>query len=1589
MISKFFDKITRASLRFRWVTVGLAALILALGVWAMTQLNLELLPRIEFPQTVVIVQWPDAESVDQFLQDVTLPLEKALGPDAIDGVVNVETTTTTGYAVAIVRSDFGVNQDKILGDINEAIDGAGLPETAVPQVLNFSLSDLPVVIASISSGDLSLPELKALVQSDLQPQLEGADRVSEVSVSGGQELPQDVVAEVTAVPEKPTPEPTPTVDPNLLPLVVVQGAKALGVDIKYVSDVTPEMLAGLQGTDEQILTVLSLIPPESLPYAPKETIALLPIEFIQTLDDAVVAQLNAIAADAGGTGQFTIAQTMEILDGADPAEVIAQATAAAMPTAVPTPEATPEAVAETPELPQFTAVPLPEAWVVGAAQMGQVITDTSDLTMELMGAIMNFAPEQLASLTPEMWRALDPEVVAAVLPTAVALPELADTFTPELLAQLQAIQQAVQGQAPEPAPLPTVWVTQAAYVGLTISTTADITPDFMGVMVANAPEMLDTLTPETLLAFAPEVLQTLPSEYLATLDPGLQQTLTNTAIAAARFAASQVAKGEATPPATGDKEAARLPDLLIQGAQMAGLAIEYAQDITPDMMRLFAGLGPQGVQALSLLTPDNLRLLQPEVIALLPPEFVDTLPADLRTELDTLAAEFGGAGATAVAEAEAATAEADPAALPPALVQGAQMAGYTIEKAGDISPDMIRLFGGLGEQGLQVLAMLTPDNLRLLQPEVIALLPPEFVDTLDADLRAELDTLAAEFGGAGALAAAEAESAAALSADAPPLSGIWVEPAPDGSASMFQTAADILNNAFVPGAANFLNFFPTAPNVENPADWMAALTPDVIAFLADNEADFVTTLSPVVLEMMSPETLTYLLDNYPDAFPADVAERLRGIASGTVTAFVPEASITRTDGNPSVLVSVYKDGDANTVEVAHAIFDLLTAYEASHPGVKTNLVFEQATFIEDSVSGVSREGALGAGFAVLVILIFLSGQVGGKYKLSWRATLVSGVSIPLSLFAAFLFMHLVPVVGNWMEGLLSSGGDGALTFLARLFPTNVTLNIMTLSGLTVAIGRVVDDSIVVLENSYRYIQRGLDPKQAVIEGTKEVAIAIFSATVTTVAVFLPLGLIGGLIGSFFLPFGLTVTYALAASFIVSITVVPALTYLLIRKEHIPEEKETTMQRWYTPVLKWALTHRFVTMLVATMIFLGSLFLLEQLPQSFIPSIGDPTINVTVNLPGGTLMTETNDLVAEMETAVSDLPYVKTVQSEIGSAGGIEAFFGGSGVSQNVANLTISVTDLEQLPDLTLQVRRAAEAIFGKENAVVSAASQTGFGGFSLIITGDSLDELRSISDDVKTALSTIDGDGNGEPDIVNVTSNVDNGGVGGNETIMRIDGRPAISFSADLETSNTLGVTAAAKETLSALPNLPAGVVISEGFESEQQVEGFRSMVKAIGYSVIIVYLIMALTFRSFVHPFTILFSLPFALVGAALALYITNSVLGISAMIGLMMLVGIVVTNGIVLMELVQQLRKRGENAYNALVRGGRTRLRPIWMTALAAILALIPLGMSKEAGAIIASELARAVMGGLLVSTLLTLIVVPVVYSLLDDLAGKLRRK
>ena len=1219
MLESIIDRITKASLKYKWVTIGLAVFAIVAGGISLTQFNQELIPGIEFPQTVVLAFNSGAE-VEDMLTEVTIPIEDAVSE--IEGVVNVESTTNSGVAFIIVRNEFGFNQDKLREQIQASIDAIDYPEgMETPELLTFSFADLPVASISVSSDQLSLAELKEIIDAQVVPGLESAKDVANVQVSGGQELPTEPPA---------TPEPTPEVIPEATPVA----------------------------------------------------------------DDAIT-------------------------DG----------------------------------------VKLPVTWTAAFAAQGITLQFAEELNAGIVGGLASFAPDMLNQLTPEMLLAMPIDALGAI-------PE-------EFFANLDA----------------------------------------------------------EILALLQDRLAELPSD--EELDPGL------------------------------------LPAPWQAAAAVLGLTMSLPEDVTPEFIQALAGFG---------------------------------------TDLFTL---------------------------------------------------------------------LTPEHLLRFSPEVLGWLPPEYIDMLeDEALLTELESLAAPVGGLSALAIAAAEAAAELSADAPALSGLWLrepEEGAPGGGSAYETAADLINNGFMPSAAEFLNVFLTNGPPHAP-EQIGDLTPDVIAWLDENEEDFLINLSPSILRILSPEVLDSLPEEFLTTLDADLSEELALIASGELTTFIPTDTITRTNGNPSLSISVFKESGSNTVEVSHAMFDEIAILEEEYPNLLFDIVFEQASFIEESISGVTREGGLGAIFAVIIILLFLSGQVGGKYRLSLRSTIVTAVSIPLSVFMAFALLRWLPNLTEIIFAPLVEATEGipilgaAIAALHRLFPLDVTLNIMTLSGMTVAIGRVVDDSIVVLENIYRHIQRGDDMRDSVLVGTRDVAIAIFASTVTTVIVFLPIGLLGGLIGEFFLPFGVAVTYALASSFIVAITIVPLFAYMFIRKEHLPEERETTMQKVYTPVLEWALNHRALSLGIATVVFIGSMVLLSDRPRAFLPDFGEPQITVSVDLPAGTKIVDTDDLVATFEHELESVDGLGVLQVSIGSGGGFEAAFFGQGIDQSAANLQMGVEVVAEADQLTAEVRELAEDVFGNENVIVSIGSFSSgaFGGFGLILSG-SPEELAAVNDDAIAALNEVEG-------LANVSSNLAD-----SDSVLRVDGESAVRFSGELETEDALGVTELAKAEIENI--IPETITVSEGFETRQQTEGFQQAIQAIMISIVAVYIVMVATFRSFIHPFTILFSLPLAIIGASVALWLTDRVLGLPVMIGLMMLVGIVVTNAIVLMYRVQANRNQGGmTTYDAIVEGGRTRLRPILMTAIAAMLALVPLALGLTEGAIIAAELATVVIGGLFSSTLLTLVIVPVMYSVLE---------
>ena len=837
--------------------------------------------------------------------------------------------------------------------------------------------------------------------------------------------------------------------------------------------------------------------------------------------------------------------------------------------------------------------------------------------------------------------------------------------------------------------------------------------------------------------------------------------------------------------------------------------------------------------------------------------------------------------------------------LPASWVAAAAMRGFTMEKTGDLTPEIIQ---GVVQMAPQMLDELTPEMLLDLPPNVIPALPEEFVAALDADVLAGLKE--------------RAQTAPTA-----------VEPValPESWKAAGATQGVVLDST-------------------------ADLVPEVILGVAQFAPQMLDELTPEMLLAFAPEVIAALPEDFAEALDADLRAQLDAVVESAPVSAPPATVINRTNGDPSLGISVNKTRDANTVAVVHRVEDELAELQTEIDGVRFFTVFEQAGFIEESISGVIREGALGALFAVLVILVFLNFSV--------RSTLVVAVSIPLSVFVAFALL-------NWQS---------------------LTLNMMTLGGMTVAIGRVIDDSIVVLENIYRHIQRGEDLKEAVIVGTGDVNTAILASTATTVAVFLPLGLIGGIIGQFFLPFALTVTFALAASYFVAVTVVPVLAYTFIRKEHLPEEKETWLQRFYTPILEWALRHRALTLIAAGGLLVASLFLIQFIPLAFIPAVGEATIQINLSMPPGTDMAVTDQVAMQIEEELADLGCVCTLQTVVGGGGaGMAAMMGGNTVNPTQALISVSLEDGKDIDTATREIRGVAERVAGSENVIVSSGGSTfggDFGGIDLIVTADRYEDLEAVNDSVLSTLEGVEG-------LVNAGSDLGLAG-GANGMITRIDGKQAISFSAEIEGEDTMRVSAKARQAVEALPNLPAGVEVSEGFVSQQQTTGFKDMGLSMLIAIALVYAILALTFRSIIQPFTILFSLPLAVIGAVWALFLTGRVLGISSMIGMLMLIGIVVTNAIVLIDRVQRNRKeRGMNTYDALVEGGRTRLRPILMTAIAAILALVPLALGLTEGAIIAAELATVVIGGLFTSTVLTLVVVPTVYSLIDQFGGWLASK
>ncbi|MFV0427058.1 MAG: efflux RND transporter permease subunit [Beutenbergiaceae bacterium] len=770
-----------------------------------------------------------------------------------------------------------------------------------------------------------------------------------------------------------------------------------------------------------------------------------------------------------------------------------------------------------------------------------------------------------------------------------------------------------------------------------------------------------------------------------------------------------------------------------------------------------------------------------------------------------------------------------------------------------------------------------------------------------------------------------------------------------------------------------------------------------------------------------------------DVTLADIAE----VVDGEATA----QSYSRVNGETSLSVSITKVPNATVVEISelvtHTLDELADRLDAQ--GVEAVVVFNQAPFIEESIEGLATEGGLGLGFAIIVILLFLT---------SIRSTLVSAVSIPLSLLVAFIVMLGV----------------------------NYSLNLLTLAALTISIGRVVDDAIVVIENISRHLSYGEPRKQAILTGTKEVGGAITSATLATVAVFAPIGFVGGFVGELFRPFAVTVAIAMLASLFVALTIVPVLAYWFLKSpstdvdvaakarekaEH--KERHGPWQRAYLPTLALSLRRPVITLGIAVALLGGSLALIPRLETNFIGDTGQDTLQVTQRFEPATSLEAQDEAARDIEAALMDLDEIDSVQATVGQGSGLAAF-GGGGTTASFALTLAEDADGTQAQEL---VREAvADLVTGPVTGITVSAGETGFGSSTvdLVVTADDNDVLAQAAEIVAEAAGDVEGatdltstlaqqqpviqvtvdreaaaaaglsetqiagtvaglmynaeigritlDGvdvpvtaafGASPATLEELSNiVINGSAGpvvltdvaGVETvdapasITRNDGRRTVTISVT-PAIDDLGALTGNLTTMVDDLDLPAGASVEIGGVAADQADAFADLGLALVAAILIVYIVLVATFNSLAQPLILLVSIPFAAIGAIGGLLVTGTPLGVPALIGLLMLVGVVVSNAIVLIDLINQYRDRGMPLEEAVTEGSRKRLRPIVMTAAATIFALLPMAFGiTGGGAFISQPLAIVVIGGLLTSTLLTLIVVPVIYTM-GQRRGERRRE
>lgn len=751
----------------------------------------------------------------------------------------------------------------------------------------------------------------------------------------------------------------------------------------------------------------------------------------------------------------------------------------------------------------------------------------------------------------------------------------------------------------------------------------------------------------------------------------------------------------------------------------------------------------------------------------------------------------------------------------------------------------------------------------------------------------------------------------------------------------------------------------------------------------------------------------------------------------------------RINGQNSVMMMIMKESDANTVLVTREVRKTMKELQTELEGqIKFNKIFEQAEYIEQSLDNVMGNALIGALLAVLVLYFFLR---------SFRSTFIISVAIPISII---------------------------LTFAAIYF-SNMTLNLVSMGGLALGVGMLVDNAIVVLEVIFRYREEGHDALSAATEGTSEVAMAITASTLTSIVVFVPILFVEGITAQIFKEMALTVSFSLGASLIVALTVIPMLSSKLMaintgskvmkKIEQQQNYRLGSVEKFYRDLLYWAIHNQKKVLIIAGVLFLLGLlpFVLGAVKTNFTPSMGSKEYNINIEMPLGTSLETTNNLVQQVESHLMSLPESDLVFALVGASSGFA--LGSSGESEKATMTVVMKTktkktvdetieevrrdivkypgtkinvtkgehgsfgssspveiniegpDLNTLedlanqvkeivkqvpgtrevdtswedgrPELQLRVNRQRATAYGITPSAIANAVQTAFQG--TVAT-----QIRLAGEEYDVLLQLNQGDRQSETDIkklylvtsaggaIPITEVVDFKQTTGPNKISRENQTRQVKVTSQI-IGNDLGkITGIIQERIKQEVVIPSNYDIAFSGNAKDMQEAFGALALALLLAIVLVYMVIAIQYENLVHPLAIMGSLPLTLFGVSWSLFLTGRIFDVSAFIGVIMLAGIVVNNAIVLVDYIETLRNRGMERTEAILEAGPTRLRPVLMTTLTTVLGLVPLALGFGEGSEMNVSLATVVIGGLTFSTLLTLVVIPIVYCNLDDFASWAKR-